>query len=240
MGKGMQKTLMFFRTRLLQLGLAALLPAVALCVFGGSGPVRAFAPITTDKAIIYLFWGDGCPHCAAEKPFLEDLARRFPKVELRMYEVWNDRENQDIFRRMAAAHGFEPQSVPTTFVGSKYWEGFSATIQQEIKSAVASCLSTGCPDAGLGVIGRTPSAVSPPEAACETCASPRQAATPYSVQSNWISNGLTALVVIGAAAGFLALAFAIGRAIPSGAQTRAAPDAKPDPDDREDNSGHAP
>ncbi len=25
---------------------------------------------TSNKVIIYLFWGDGCPHCAEEKPFL--------------------------------------------------------------------------------------------------------------------------------------------------------------------------
>ncbi len=26
-----------------------------------------------DKTTIYFFWGDGCPHCATEKPFLEDM-----------------------------------------------------------------------------------------------------------------------------------------------------------------------
>ena len=43
---------------------------------------------TTNKVIIYLFWGDGCPHCAEEKPFLEELIAQNPNVEVRAYEIW--------------------------------------------------------------------------------------------------------------------------------------------------------
>lgn len=42
---------------------------------------------------IYFFWGDGCPHCAAAKPVLEELTRKYPSAEVRAYEVWYVEQN---------------------------------------------------------------------------------------------------------------------------------------------------
>lgn len=42
---------------------------------------------------IYFFWGDGCPHCAAAKPFLAQLKEKYPNVIVRDYEVWKHPEN---------------------------------------------------------------------------------------------------------------------------------------------------
>ena len=36
---------------------------------------------------IYFFWGDGCPHCAKAKPFLEGLVAANPQVILHSYEI---------------------------------------------------------------------------------------------------------------------------------------------------------
>ena len=37
---------------------------------------RAGAASETPGVTIYVFWGDGCPHCAALRPFLDELANR--------------------------------------------------------------------------------------------------------------------------------------------------------------------
>ena len=111
------------------------------------------APVNTlNKAAIYLFWGDGCPHCAEAKPFLQELDQASGQVDLRMYEVWYVEENQALFTKMAAAYGFEPQGVPTIFIGKQYWEGYNDQIKGEIQEAVNACLVSGCPDAGVGII----------------------------------------------------------------------------------------
>jgi glutaredoxin len=107
---------------------------------------------------IYMFWGDGCPHCAVAKPFLQELAGSSDRVDLRLYEVWYVEENQELFTKMAASFGFEPQGVPTIFIGKKYWIGYDEQIKSEIQAAVNTCLKNGCPDPGVGII---PGVVSP-------------------------------------------------------------------------------
>jgi cytochrome c biogenesis protein CcdA/glutaredoxin len=105
-----------------------------------------------NPVVVYMFWGEGCPHCAAAKPFFEDLATKNPEIELRFYEIYNSKDNQDKFVKMADAYGFEAWGVPTIFIGDKYWEGFSEALQTEIESVISQCLKQGCKDAGAGII----------------------------------------------------------------------------------------
>jgi thiol-disulfide isomerase/thioredoxin len=104
------------------------------------------------KAVIYFFWGDGCPHCAKEKPFLQELAQRYPDVAVREYEVWYNEENRALLAKMGEAYGFEPNGVPVTFVGDQHWIGYTDSIGQEIEKAVNTCLAGVCKDAGAGII----------------------------------------------------------------------------------------
>lgn len=108
----------------------------------------------TQPVIVYFFWGDGCPHCAAEKPFLERLRQQYLNVEVRAFEVWNSPENRDLFYKVATSLGLEPRAVPTTILGERYWEGYSDQIGREIEAAVVACAAraTGCRDAGQGIV----------------------------------------------------------------------------------------
>lgn len=118
--------------------------------------------------VIYFFWGDGCPHCAAAKPFLADLTQRYPNTSIRAFEVWNSTSNQQLFIRMATAYGFEPSAVPTIFIGDRYWVGYAEPIAREIEAAVALCTTSGCSDAGAGIV---------PGAALTVSATPTPTAT---------------------------------------------------------------
>ncbi len=131
---------------------------VLLCLLvlvspGGMALARAASPQPEGRKIfIYFFWGDGCPHCAEAKPFLQDLAQRYPEVQVESFEVWYNADNQALFEQMAAAHAFQPRYVPTFFIGERQWEGFSEELRQEIEAVVRDCVENGCPDAGAGVI----------------------------------------------------------------------------------------
>jgi thiol-disulfide isomerase/thioredoxin len=130
----------------------ATLLAVTLALLLLSQPAFAQATTNLHKVVIYLFWGDGCPHCAAAKPFLNGLTQRYPNIELRMYEVWYVDTNRDLLINMAASYGFEPHAVPTIMIGNQYWEGYNDQIAQEIEHMVQTCSSNGCIDKGVGVI----------------------------------------------------------------------------------------
>jgi thiol-disulfide isomerase/thioredoxin len=134
--------------RLLFLGVLFIIVALGLVT-----AVRA-APLGQGEATvrIYFFWGEGCPHCATAKPVLEDLAARYPEVQLESFEIYYVEENRDLFLAMAAAHGIEPRYVPTIFIGDRQWEGFGPPMRDEIESVVRACVENGCPDAGAGIV----------------------------------------------------------------------------------------
>ena len=142
---------MFGKKQLLSLVFSSLLFALvagfllALPVSAGSEPQGQ------NKVVVYLFWGDGCPHCAVEKPFLENLAKANPAIQIKSYEVWYNDANQEFFTKFSKAFGFEPHAVPTTFIGNRYWEGFNDQIKADIQNTINTCLVSGCPDAGQNV-----------------------------------------------------------------------------------------
>ena len=106
--------------------------------------------LATEKVEIYFFWGQGCPHCAQEKPFLEELKQKYPQLEVKEFEVYFSRENQELFQKVAQAYNTQPVGVPMTFIGKDYVIGFGTkeTTGKEIESLIQKCLQTSCPSPG--------------------------------------------------------------------------------------------
>ena len=115
---------------------------------------------------IYFFWGEGCPHCAKAKPYLEQLAEKYPQVVLRSYEIYYNAENQKLFSDIAAYHGFEISGVPTMLIGPYYLVGYAEEFNPEIEEVVLYCIQNGCLDAGAGLVAGSPpiQPPAPPEA----------------------------------------------------------------------------
>ncbi|NMC13692.1 MAG: thioredoxin family protein [Chloroflexi bacterium] len=108
---------------------------------------------------IYLFWGDGCPHCAVAKPYLESLQEKYPGVILKAYEVYYVPENRDLFVEIAAKYGIEPSVVPTYFIGNYYSEGYSEQLNTKIEAILQQCLKNGCLDPKVDEIPQPPSTI---------------------------------------------------------------------------------
>ncbi len=102
---------------------------------------------------IYLFYGEGCPHCAQAKPVLMGMAEENPKVGYEDFEVYYSEENQKLFFDFGIAFGMEPQYVPTIFIGERYWVGYSEDIRLEIENYIEQCLNSSCADPGGEVLG---------------------------------------------------------------------------------------
>ncbi|MHC1783721.1 MAG: glutaredoxin family protein [Anaerolineaceae bacterium] len=129
-----------------------ILAALAGSLIYRAAPVTAQTVVPEKPVYIYLFWGDGCPHCAAAKPFFESLPARYPGVIYRPYEVYYDQQNQQFFTEMAEKYGIQQFAVPTFFIGPYYLQGYSDELAPDIEKVIAYCLVTGCVDAAEGLI----------------------------------------------------------------------------------------
>ncbi|MHB8807534.1 MAG: thioredoxin family protein [Anaerolineaceae bacterium] len=112
---------------------------ISILLLFSTSPVFAQAnePV---KLNIYFFWGDGCPHCAEEEPFLESLEEKYPSVTIVDYEVWYNEENQKILNEFGKTLGFEPSGVPVTIIGDQVWIGFREEYKAEMENAVQNLL----------------------------------------------------------------------------------------------------
>jgi glutaredoxin len=127
-------------------------------------PVMDVAPDTppadTNKIVLYFFWGEGCPHCAKAKPFLETLRQRYPALEVRSYEVWHNADNMALFAKVAKAYNITASGVPTIFIGDEVVVGYEsdATTGKRIEMLVKQCMVFGCVDPGVkaGIVEPTP------------------------------------------------------------------------------------
>ena len=99
-------------------------------------PAATPAPVT-----LTLFHGQDCPHCADERVFVAELEARYPRLDVVQYEVWYDRENMALLRKMAAEMGFEPSGTPVTILGDQHWIGFTTATAQAIEAAVAGAMA---------------------------------------------------------------------------------------------------
>lgn len=79
-----------------------------------------------EKTELIYFWGDGCPHCAKESKFLEQIAKKYPDLEITKYEVWYNSENQELFKKTAKELGITQLGVPLTIIGEKYFIGYDS------------------------------------------------------------------------------------------------------------------
>ena len=85
---------------------------------------------------MFVFWGEGCPHCDEQKPFLRELEERYSDLEIREFEVFRTNAHHQLFIALSLAHGIEPGSVPTVFVGGRTFVGDGPQIRREMEQTI--------------------------------------------------------------------------------------------------------
>jgi hypothetical protein len=79
-----------------------------------------------DKVNVYIFRGKTCWHCLDEITWLASNYAEFKDViNVRTYEVWNNRENNKLMNLVAKELGKKASGVPFTVVGNETFSGFS-------------------------------------------------------------------------------------------------------------------
>ncbi len=122
----------------------------SLFLLGASSLIGMGQASAAERTVIYFFWGDGCPHCAAEKPFLEEMEQKYPELEVKMFETWNNSDNAELFRKVASAYSIQARGVPTTFIGDfEPIVGYADYMAADMEKKIVECLENGCVDPGL-------------------------------------------------------------------------------------------
>lgn len=92
-----------------------------------------------NKVNIYFFWGNGCPHCAAEYAFFEKIKKQYGNYfNLYDFETWDNKENVKLLAEFAAALDEQISGVPYTVIGNQSVAGFSQDAEQQILQLIES------------------------------------------------------------------------------------------------------
>jgi len=74
---------------------------------------------------VYFFYGNGCPHCAEVEPFIKELAKKYPEVQLKELEIYYNEANRqkllDFYFRFQVPG--KNQVIPAVFIGNQSFIG---------------------------------------------------------------------------------------------------------------------
>ena len=81
---------------------------------------------SNDKVNIYIFWGDGCPHCKHLAEFFNEHKSEVEKMaNLYTLEVWKNSDNLTLMKNFSKFLGETPKGVPYFIIGNKTFSGYS-------------------------------------------------------------------------------------------------------------------
>jgi len=108
-----------------------------------------------EKINLYFFYGDGCPHCAKEEVFLDQLEKDKANINIYRYETWHDRDNQQLLSRLGKELGVNIPGVPMLFIGDKTITGYynDDVTGSKILDIINEYEKEGCSDIVAPIIG---------------------------------------------------------------------------------------
>ena len=81
--------------------------------------------INAKTANIYLFYGDGCPHCKAAESYFDSINDKYD-IKLYKYEVWYNDNNKQLMSDVAKKLDFNVKGVPFVIIDNTPINGFSS------------------------------------------------------------------------------------------------------------------
>lgn len=90
-----------------------------------------------EKVNMYLFWGDGCPHCEELMKFLDNIEEEYKDLyNLYKFEVWHNEDNSQLMDQVADKFGKEANGVPFLVIGEESFIGYNEVMNKDIKKAI--------------------------------------------------------------------------------------------------------
>ena len=98
-------------------------------------PIKVFG-LEEDNIRLYLFYGDGCPHCAEEEKYLESIEDKYDYLEIVKLEVWYDDSNASFLDEVLKSFDKNYRGVPINIIGNTIISGYGQTTGQKIERAI--------------------------------------------------------------------------------------------------------
>jgi hypothetical protein len=140
-GDSLAKLLNPLRTVCLWFCLVLLLPAAISAAVAASESEVVGASSKEPSVQLWFFWSRGCPHCLDARPWVHELARNTPWLELHDRELTGDSANARAYVGMAAALGREAQYVPAFLFCEQMLVGWDSPrgIGEEVVEQLTAC-----------------------------------------------------------------------------------------------------
>lgn len=94
------------------------------------------------KVNLYLFRGEGCPHCAEAEEWFDSIKGKYGDYfKVVDYEVWSDEDNAKLMKKVAKLRNEDVSGVPYIIIGDKSWNGFDESYEDEMIDQIKSVYS---------------------------------------------------------------------------------------------------
>ena len=114
--------------------------------------------IEDNKINLYLFRGEGCPHCKEEEEWLSTITEKYKdNLNVIDYEVWHNDENANYLSEVRKTlNDSKSVGVPYTVIGDSYFLGYNETIGDQIESKINEYIGNEVKDdIKIPVLGKT-------------------------------------------------------------------------------------
>lgn len=109
---------------------------------------------TSLQAKLYFFYGSTCPHCVKAEKFLDLMQGKYPWLEIKSFEVFENPDNAKLFEKIAEAFNQKQNmAVPAIFLGESFIVGYGSDQDsgKEIEQAIKFCQENTCSDPMLKI-----------------------------------------------------------------------------------------
>ncbi len=99
--------------------------------------ILPFTKVNAEEVTVNVFYGNGCPHCAKEDKYLNVLKQELKdNIEIKKYEVWDNKENNELLKKVRTTLNDENEGVPFVVIGNEYFNGYNDDIAKDIKKTI--------------------------------------------------------------------------------------------------------
>ncbi|MCX6710619.1 MAG: thioredoxin family protein, partial [Candidatus Woesearchaeota archaeon] len=102
---------------------------------------------SNESICIYFFYGKGCSHCALVEPLIEELAQKYPQVNVKYFEVYFNDTNKAMLDDFNSRYGIRRAGIPAAFIGDRAFIGDKA-ISNDLEDSIQYFLNNTpiCPE----------------------------------------------------------------------------------------------